>query len=127
MPAPMHHYGASKPAIPYGVWAEDQDVSPGADNVRSTIILAGTTDYYTKTDGDENVDKIQAVFDAEIRPGLKADGGDAELLDVDGDKVQVRLQGRCASCAIADKTIEHWIEAKLREQVSPAISVVQVQ
>ena len=70
---------------------------------------------------------IQAVFDAEIRPGLKADGGDAELLDVDGDKVQVRLQGRCASCAIADKTIEHWIEAKLREQVSPAISVVQVQ
>ena len=70
---------------------------------------------------------IQAVFDAEIRPGLKADGGDAELLDVDGDKVKVRLQGRCASCAIADKTIEHWIEAKLREQVSPAISVVQVQ
>lgn len=64
MPAPMHHYGASKPAVPYGVWAEDQDVSPGADNVRSTIILAGTTDYYTKTDGDANVDAIQAVFDA---------------------------------------------------------------
>ena len=70
---------------------------------------------------------IQQVFDIEIRPGLQADGGDAELVDVDGDKVMVKLQGRCATCAIADKTIEHWIEAKLREQISPAIAVVQVQ
>ena len=70
---------------------------------------------------------IQQVFDGEIRPGLKADGGDAEIVDVADDTVQVRLQGKCAKCAIADKTIEHWIEAKLREKVSPAISVVQVQ
>lgn len=64
MPVTMHHYGARKPAAPYGVWAEDQDVSPGADNVRSTQILAGTTDYFTKTEDDPNVDAIQAVFDA---------------------------------------------------------------
>ena len=70
---------------------------------------------------------IQEVFDLEIRPGLKADGGDAELVDVDGDKVLVRLQGHCAVCALADKTIEHWIEAKLREKVSHAIKVVQIQ
>ena len=70
---------------------------------------------------------IQQVFDDEIRPGLKADGGDAEIVDVAADTVQVRLQGKCAKCAIADKTIEHWIEAKLREKVSPAISVLQVE
>ncbi|MBP5300738.1 MAG: Fe-S cluster assembly protein NifU [Victivallales bacterium] len=70
---------------------------------------------------------IQQVFDDEIRPGLKADGGDAEIVDVAADTVQVRLQGKCAKCAIADKTIEHWIEAKLREKVSPAISVTQVE
>lgn len=64
MPVTMHHYGARKPTAPYGVWAEDQDVSPGADNVRSTLILAGTTDYFTKTEDDANVDAIQAVFDA---------------------------------------------------------------
>ena len=63
MPVTMHHYGAHKPSVPYGVWAEDQDVSPGADNVRSTQILAGTTDYYTKTEFDPNVDAIQAIFD----------------------------------------------------------------
>ncbi len=70
---------------------------------------------------------IQQVFDAHIRPGLQADGGDAELIDVNGDQVQVRLQGKCASCAIADQTIEHWIEAKLQELVSPAITVVQAK
>lgn len=63
MPVTMHHYGAQQPAVPYGVWAEDGDVSPAADNVRSTIILSGTTDYYTKTENDANVDAIQAVFD----------------------------------------------------------------
>ena len=63
MPAPMYHYGAHKPATPYGVWAEDGDVSPSADNVNSTQILSGTTDYYTKTENDANVDAIEAVFD----------------------------------------------------------------
>ena len=62
MPVPMHHYGAHKPAVPYGVWAEDADVSPSADNVTSTQILSGTTDYYTQTEFDPNVDAIEAVF-----------------------------------------------------------------
>lgn len=63
MPAPAYHYGARKPATPYIVWAEDGDVSPGADNRRSSIILSGTTDYFTKTENDPNVGIIQAVFD----------------------------------------------------------------
>ena len=70
---------------------------------------------------------IQTTFDAVIRPGLQDDGGDAELVDVDGDKVTIRLLGHCATCALADKTIEHWIEAKLREQVSAAITVNAVK
>ena len=45
MPVVMRHYGAHRPAAPYGVWAEDGDVSPSADNRRSTVILPGTTDY----------------------------------------------------------------------------------
>lgn len=70
---------------------------------------------------------IQTTFDSVIRPGLQDDGGDAELVDVEGDKVTIRLQGHCATCALADKTIEHWIEAKLREQVSAAITVTAVK
>ena len=64
MPVTMHHYGAHKPAVPYGVWAEDADVSPSADNVNSTRILSGTTDYFTKAEDDANVDAIEAQFSA---------------------------------------------------------------
>ena len=49
--------------MPYGVWAEDGDVSPSADNVNSTQILSGTTDYFTKIEDDPNVGIVQAVFD----------------------------------------------------------------
>lgn len=66
---------------------------------------------------------IQETFDTIIRPGLQRDGGDAEIVDIADDKVTIRLQGHCATCALADKTIEHWIEAKLREKVSAAITV----
>lgn len=64
MPVKMHHYGAHQPKVPYGVWAEDADVSPSADNVNSTRILSGTTDYFTKTEAeaDANVDAIEATF-----------------------------------------------------------------
>ncbi|MBR6060330.1 MAG: NifU family protein, partial [Victivallales bacterium] len=60
-----------------------------------------------------------------IRPGLKADGGDAELIDINGDQVVVKLTGKCASCASALQTLKHWVEAKLREKVSAAINVVE--
>ncbi len=70
---------------------------------------------------------IQQTFDSIIRPGLQDDGGDAELVDVADDKVTIRLKGHCATCALADKTIEHWIEAKLREKVSAAITVTAVK
>ncbi len=70
---------------------------------------------------------IENTFDTVIRPGLQADGGDAELVDVDGDMVKIRLTGKCATCTIAHKTLEHWVEANLREKVSPAISVQEVK
>ncbi|MGN0866939.1 MAG: Fe-S cluster assembly protein NifU [Oligosphaeraceae bacterium] len=75
----------------------------------------------------QKIRMIQQTFDAIIRPGLQADGGDAELVDISDDKVLIRLQGHCATCALADKTIEHWIEAKLREKVSAAITVSAVK
>ena len=70
---------------------------------------------------------IESTFNTIIRPGLQADGGDAELVDVDGDMVKIRLTGKCAGCSIAHKTLEHWVEANLREKVSPAITVQEVK
>jgi NifU-like protein len=68
--------------------------------------------------------KIQQLINDELRPGLQADGGDLELLDIDGDRVVVQLKGACAGCPGAQTTLKRWVEARLREEVSPALTVV---
>ena len=70
---------------------------------------------------------IQSVMDTVIRPGLKADGGDVELIDIDGNDVKVRLKGKCAGCGAALQTLKHGVEAKLREKVSGGINVIEVK
>lgn len=65
---------------------------------------------------------IQDVIEKEIRPRLQADGGDVELIDVDGDKVVVSLRAMCIECPMGGVTIEG-IEEKLRELVNEDIVV----
>ncbi|MCK5802434.1 MAG: Fe-S cluster assembly protein NifU [Lentisphaeria bacterium] len=68
---------------------------------------------------------IQQVVNDDIRPGLQADGGDLELVDVDGDRVVVKLKGSCSGCPGAQVTLKRWVEAQLREKVLPTITVEQ--
>ena len=75
----------------------------------------------------QKITLIQQVFTEEIVPGLKADGGSAELVDIDGNDVYVRLAGHCATCPSAKQTLKHWVEAKLREKVMPNINVIQAE
>ncbi|HEX8947510.1 MAG TPA: Fe-S cluster assembly protein NifU [Dissulfurispiraceae bacterium] len=65
---------------------------------------------------------IQDVIDKEIRPRLQADGGDIELIDVDGGRVVVALRAMCVQCPMGGVTIKG-IEEKLRELVSADIAV----
>jgi NifU-like protein len=67
--------------------------------------------------------KINEVVDTTIRPGLQADNGDMEIVDVSGTTVTVRLRGACAGCPGAHVTLKRWVETKLRELVDPAIVV----
>lgn len=61
----------------------------------------------------------------EIRPALKADGGDVELIDVTEDGiVQVKLTGACAGCPMSTMTLKMAIEKKLKEKI-PGIKGVQ--
>lgn len=71
----------------------------------------------------QKISRIQEVIETEIRPGLQADGGDLELLDVEGDRVVVKLKGSCAGCPGAHVTLKRWVEAKLREEVLPDLTV----
>jgi NifU-like protein len=68
---------------------------------------------------------IQDVIETEIRPGLQADNGDIELIDIDRHKVIVALRGMCTGCVMADVTLKG-IQDKLRELVNAEI-VVEAQ
>ncbi len=69
---------------------------------------------------------IQEIIENEIRPGLQADNGDAELIDIEGGKVTIALRGMCTGCMMADVTIKG-IQEKLRELVSDDIVVEAYQ
>ncbi|MCX7044153.1 MAG: Fe-S cluster assembly protein NifU [Candidatus Sumerlaeota bacterium] len=68
---------------------------------------------------------IQETIDREIRPGLKQDRGDIELIDIEGAKVIVALRGSCSSCPVSGVTLRDFVQAKLREFVSEDIEVVE--
>ncbi|MFQ6133445.1 MAG: Fe-S cluster assembly protein NifU [Armatimonadota bacterium] len=70
---------------------------------------------------------IQEHLEKDIAPALRADGGDVELIDVDGDHVQVALRGACADCPSSRITVKAVIEARLRELVSDALVVEEVE
>jgi len=69
---------------------------------------------------------IQETLENEVRPQLWADGGDLELVDIDGSNVQVAFRKACAGCASSGNTAK-FVEQKLREMVSPDITVQEVQ
>lgn len=71
----------------------------------------------------QKIQRIEEVIDNQIRPSLQKDGGDIELIDIDGNTVYVALEGTCASCKVADITLTHFVQEKLREFVSPDIIV----
>jgi len=74
----------------------------------------------------QKIMRVQQVLEEEIRPLLLADGGDVELFNLIGDRVQVSLKGACGSCSSSTETLKYAIEAKLRERVLPTLVVEQV-
>jgi Fe-S cluster biogenesis protein NfuA len=58
--------------------------------------------------------KVQGVIDR-VRPLLRADGGDIELVDVADRKAFVRLTGRCASCPSSPLTLHFGVEHAIRD------------
>jgi Fe-S cluster biogenesis protein NfuA len=67
--------------------------------------------------------EVEKVLDS-IRPALQADGGDVELVDIDGGVVKVRLMGACGGCPMAQMTLKGGIEVALKERI-PAVERVE--
>ncbi|MBW2057681.1 MAG: Fe-S cluster assembly protein NifU [Deltaproteobacteria bacterium] len=77
-----------------------------------------------------NLQKIRLVEETlqrEIIPPMRADGGDLELVDIDGNTVYVALRGTCSFCPSSEFTLKKYVESKLREFVGPDIVVKEVK
>ena len=66
---------------------------------------------------------VETVLE-KVRPALQADGGDVELVDVEGGVVKVRLTGACGGCPMASITLKNGIEALLKKEI-PSVDRVE--
>jgi Fe-S cluster biogenesis protein NfuA len=71
------------------------------------------------------LENVETVLD-ELRPYLMADGGNVEVVELDGPIVKLRLQGACGSCPSSTMTLRMGIERKLREMIPEIADVEQV-
>ena len=74
---------------------------------------------------DEMRENVEKALD-KIRPALRADGGDIELIDVVDGIVKVRLTGACGGCPMSQMTLKMGVEKVLKQQVPEVKSVETV-
>jgi Fe-S cluster biogenesis protein NfuA len=96
-----------------GSTARIKNIRLQAQLIFNTMSLALTTD------------NVEQVLD-EMRPYLMADGGNVELVEIDGPIVKLRLQGACGSCPSSTMTLRMGIERRLREYIPEIAEVEQV-
>ncbi|MBE9038389.1 MULTISPECIES: NifU family protein [Nostocales] len=71
------------------------------------------------------IDNVETVLD-EMRPYLMSDGGNVELVELDGPVVKLRLQGACGSCPSSAMTLRMGIERRLKELIPEIAEIEQV-
>jgi NifU-like protein len=76
-----------------------------------------------------NIQKIRLIeetLEREIKPELKKDGGGIEFVDFVDNTVFVELRGTCSTCSASQVTLKHYVEARIKELVSPELVVEEV-
>lgn len=68
-------------------------------------------------------DDVEVALE-KIREGLRVDGGDVQLVDINDGIVKVKLQGHCAGCPFSQMTLKNFIEKELVKNVKGVKSVV---
>ena len=100
----------------------------GTTTADSSTADSSATDSSATTATDPRaltIENVERTLD-ELRPYLMADGGNVEVVEIDGPIVKVRLQGACGSCPSSTMTLKMGIERKLREAIPEVAEVVQV-
>jgi Fe-S cluster biogenesis protein NfuA len=70
-------------------------------------------------------EQVEKILD-KIRPSLRADGGDVELVDVEDNVVKVRLTGACGGCPMSQMTLKMGIERVLKKDLPEIKEVIAV-
>jgi NifU-like protein len=89
---------------PQGVRLVGLDRRPSVARTAPTPAPNPTSRPARRLDAPERIAAIEAAL-AALRPRLKADGGDCQLVDVVDDVVRVRLTGACVGCQLASMTV----------------------
>ena len=91
--------------------------------------------YYKKEENEkaestlspaQKILKINNIIENQISPELRKDGGDITLVDIDGNKVMVKLRGKCSGCKNSHLTLKAFVEYTLRDTVDKNIEVIEV-
>lgn len=81
-----------------------------------------------KTEGlspAQKILKINSIIENQISPELQKDGGDITLVDIDGNKVYVKLRGKCSGCKNSRLTLKSFVQTTLRDAISKDIEVIE--
>lgn len=70
-------------------------------------------------------DRVKGVLE-QIRPAVRADGGDVELVDIVEGIARVRFHGACVGCPSSNLTLHMGIERALKAQVPEIAKVIAV-
>jgi len=93
------------------------------DMIETYLKSANSEQALTPT---QRILKISKVIDQQISPQLQKDGGDIELIDIEGNVVKVKLTGMCSGCKNAQMTLKNFVQTILRDKVDSNLEVEQV-
>ena len=73
------------------------------------------------------IDRLDAELVVDrVRPAIRADGGDIEVVGVEGPDLYVKLLGRCVGCPSAARTLRDGLETRLRRELPGFGRIIEV-
>ncbi len=98
--------------------------APGASEESKTAVATARASFEHLSERDQaRLEQINVVLDEQIRPYLQGDGGDLDILGLDGNQLVVRYHGACGTCPSSISGTLRGIENLLRT-LEPDLEVV---
>ncbi len=108
-----------------GCYKEIEQIIESVQGEKAQIAKKAASKRPAKLTNIQKIQLVQEIIAEQVRPALKADGGDIDLIDIIGDEVVVAFRGMCANCKMAELTLRDVVQAKLQEYVSESIIVTE--